>query len=104
MEHAERGVPAGTYIGQQGSAGLSEQVHGGGRHSCRRRRNLEDYLRGNQIAITSLIDVNEVVRMEYSVDDKHKLVLVGSDGKVEEISDAFADENLLRKWIEEANS
>lgn len=42
--------------------------------------------------------------MEYSVDDKHKLVLVGSDGKVEEISDAFADENLLRKWIEEANS
>jgi hypothetical protein len=34
----------------------------------------------------------------------HKLVLVGSDGKIKKVSDNPVDESALRKWIDEAGA
>jgi peroxiredoxin len=64
---------------------------------------LKDYLRGNQIAMTNLIDGDESVEEYYRVNGTHKLVLVGSDGIIKEVSENFADTNLLHKWMDQVS-
>jgi peroxiredoxin len=66
--------------------------------------NLKDYLQTNHIAVTSLIDGDEEVSASYGVYEAHKLLLVGSDGKIKKVSDATLDESALRKWADEAGS
>jgi peroxiredoxin len=63
--------------------------------------NLQDYLRANHIALTSLMDVEEAAAEEYRVTGAHKLVLVGADGKIKKASQETVDEQTLRKWIDE---
>ena len=63
---------------------------------------LREYLTANKISVTSLVDLDESASEAYEVNGLHKLVLVGSDGKIKQDSEEMADEKLLRKWIEVA--
>jgi peroxiredoxin len=65
--------------------------------------NLKDYFRSNQISMTSLIDADGSVEEDYGVERQHELVLIGNDGRIKQISEAIADEALLRKWMELAS-
>jgi peroxiredoxin len=66
--------------------------------------NLKEFLHSNSIAVTSVLDGDESVSGSYRVGGTHKLVLVGSDGKIKKVSDNPVDESALRKWIDEAGA
>jgi peroxiredoxin len=60
-----------------------------------------DFLRSNHIELTSLVDTEGVAARAYNVSAVPRLVLIGSDGKVQRTA-ASADESLLREWMESA--
>jgi peroxiredoxin len=58
-----------------------------------------DYMRTNRIDLTSVADSDGDVGRAYHVSGVPKLVLVGSDGKIKRTSAGWANESVLRTWM-----
>lgn len=69
-------------------------IHLGGAGEAR------DYMRSNQIDMTSLVDSDGAVARAYRVGGVPKLVLIGTDGKIKRTSSGMADESILREWMD----
>lgn len=59
-----------------------------------------DYIRSNDIHITSLVDAEGAVGHSYRVSGVPKLVLIDAAGKVVRISNGAAGEDELRAWMD----
>ena len=59
-----------------------------------------DYLRANDIALTSLIDTDGSVSRAYRVSGVPKLVLIGADGKIKRARAGLARQDTLRAWAD----
>jgi len=58
-----------------------------------------DYMRSNQVSLTSLVDAEGTVGQAYRVSGVPKLVLIGADGRIKKTSAGMANESVLREWI-----
>lgn len=81
-------------LGRRGIAVVT--IHLGGVEEAR------DYLRSNQISLTSLVDTDGGVGQAYHVSGVPKLVLIGADGKIKRTAAGMTDESALRGWMESA--
>ena len=61
-----------------------------------------DYMSSNHIGLRSLADPEGSVGQAYHVSGVPKLVLIGSDGKIKRTTAGWADESVLRNWVDAA--
>jgi cytochrome c biogenesis protein CcmG, thiol:disulfide interchange protein DsbE len=62
-----------------------------------------DFMDANRISFTSLVDSSGKVGSKYHVGGVPKLVLVGSDGKIQDSTSGWTSESVLRDWIDSAS-
>jgi peroxiredoxin len=68
-------------------------IHLGGGDEAR------EYLRQNDVAVTSLVDADGAVGQAYRVSGVPKLVLIGADGRIKKTDAGMAGESTLREWM-----
>jgi hypothetical protein len=91
-------LPRGTAAGEPVSAGIPKQRHRGGGGALG-DDNAREFMRSNNITITSLVDADGSAGRSYHVSGVPKLVLVVADGKVARVSNGTAGEGELRDWM-----
>ena len=65
---------------------------------------VDDFMRSNHVALTSLVDAEGIVGQAYHVSGVPKMVLIGADGKIKRAKAGMADESELREWMEAAGA
>ena len=62
--------------------------------------NIPEYLRSNQLDLTTAMDTDGSVGQAYHVSGVPKLVLIGANGKILRSTAGMADESTLENWME----
>jgi peroxiredoxin len=60
---------------------------------------IAEYLRTNQIDVTTAVDPDGTVGQSYHVSGVPKLVLIGADGKIKRSTARMTDEDTLEEWM-----
>ncbi len=63
---------------------------------------IPEYLRTNQIDLTTAVDADGSVGQAYHVSGVPKLVLIGADGKIKRSAAGMADDQTLENWMNAA--